>query len=101
MNEFAGGCYFSDVVPLPDEKSAGTKLNKKPLAGLADDVQTVAFPARCRSKRLSVCVCVCVCVCVFCACASVRVRVCVRVWAHAGACVGVRVRACRAEWRGL
>ena len=98
MSEFAGGCYFSDVVPLPDEKSAGTKLNKKPLAGLADDVQTVAFPARCRSKRLSVCVCVCARAR---ECVRVRACVCVRVWAHVGVRVGVRVRAYRAEWRGL
>ena len=84
VSEFAGGCYFSDVVPLPDEKSAGTKLNKKPLAGLADDVQTVAFPARCRSKRLSVCVC---------ARARARVRACACVCVRA--CVGERRCACR------
>jgi len=37
----AGGCYFSDVVPLPDDDSAGQKLNKKSLQGLAEDVETV------------------------------------------------------------
>eukprot|EP00277_Geminigera_cryophila_P001574 CAMPEP_0179416164 /NCGR_PEP_ID=MMETSP0799-20121207/6642_1 /TAXON_ID=46947 /ORGANISM="Geminigera cryophila, Strain CCMP2564" /LENGTH=489 /DNA_ID=CAMNT_0021188997 /DNA_START=57 /DNA_END=1526 /DNA_ORIENTATION=+ len=42
----AGGCYFSDVVPLPDDDSAGQKLNKKSLQGLAEDVETVAIPAR-------------------------------------------------------
>ena len=46
----AGGCYFSDVVPLPDGETEGQKLNKKPLAGLAEDVETVAIPARCSTK---------------------------------------------------
>jgi len=46
----AGGCYFSDVVPLADEIAEGQKLNKMPLPGLAEDVETVAIPARCKSK---------------------------------------------------
>lgn len=46
----AGGCYFSDVVPFPDEESAGKKLNKQKLAGLAEDVETVAIPARSGAK---------------------------------------------------
>jgi hypothetical protein len=46
----AGGCYFSDVVPLPDADTEGKKLNKKALAGLAEDVETVAIPARGNQK---------------------------------------------------
>lgn len=46
----AGGCYFSDVVPLPDAATEGMKLNKQPLEGLAEDVETVAIPARDKSK---------------------------------------------------
>ena len=30
----AGGCYFSDVVPLADEIAEGQKLNKMPLPGV-------------------------------------------------------------------
>ena len=37
----AGGCHFSDVVPLPDADTEGKKLNKLPLEGLAEDVVTV------------------------------------------------------------